>query len=396
MANVHVVMKSSSTAPPSAAHSDYISREGSYAKRGGVELVESGNMPEFAQDDPRAFWVAADTHERVNGRTYTELQIALPRELGQAQREELAREATRELLGDRFAYTLAIHRPLAQDNIEQPHMHLMFSERAVDEVTRALPEEQFFKRNGAKKDPAWNARTKPEEVRVKWCEMMNRAMEKENIDVRVDPRSWADQGREDLHALIEPKMLGGDGEEASALRKQIEDLRQQRQELPAMHLDDSAALQRLQQEEAVKIAEIQSQFEEQYSILDKMIAAAREMVAEVRDKVVGVVRNFAEGVSSIFGAGNQEAPPETVVAKGKEEARPTIPRDKVKLDKALAELDHKLSLKQRLDAKLANLDKRLQVEEKARQLQEHQAKQEQKRSPQPIQEIEKDRGGIHR
>lgn len=50
------------------------------------------------------FWVAADAHERANGRTYMELQIALPRELNPTQREELARE----LIGDRFAYTMAV------------------------------------------------------------------------------------------------------------------------------------------------------------------------------------------------------------------------------------------------------------------------------------------------
>jgi hypothetical protein len=150
MAIVHVAMKSSSSAPPSAAHADYIARDGQYARRGGIELVESGNMPEFAQTEPRSFWVAADTHERANGRTYTELQIALPRELSDEKRVELARQAAREFMGDRFAYTLAVHNPVAKDKIEQPHMHLMFSERVIDERTRALPEEQFFKRNGAK------------------------------------------------------------------------------------------------------------------------------------------------------------------------------------------------------------------------------------------------------
>src|SRR5664279_198681 len=56
MAIVHVAMKSSSSAPPSAAHADYIARDGQYARRGGIELVESGNMPEFAQAEPHSFW----------------------------------------------------------------------------------------------------------------------------------------------------------------------------------------------------------------------------------------------------------------------------------------------------------------------------------------------------
>ena len=129
-------MKSSSTAPPAAAHAQYIARDGQYQQRGGLELVESGNMPEFARENPHSFWEAADAFERKNGRAYTELQIALPRELAPSERHELARETARELLGERFAYTLAVHTPLAKDNIEQPHMHLMFSERVV--TTRTL------------------------------------------------------------------------------------------------------------------------------------------------------------------------------------------------------------------------------------------------------------------
>jgi hypothetical protein len=42
MAIVHVAFKSSSTAPPAAAHAQYLAREGQYQQRGGVELIESG------------------------------------------------------------------------------------------------------------------------------------------------------------------------------------------------------------------------------------------------------------------------------------------------------------------------------------------------------------------
>ncbi len=239
MAIVHVAFKSSSLAPPAAAHAQYIARDGQYEQRGGVELVESGNMPKFAQADPQAFWVAADTHERANGRTYTEVQIALPRELDSAQRQDLARETARELLGDRFAYTLAVHTPLAKDNIDQPHMHLMFSERAVTDETREMAEERFFKRNGAKKDPEWNDRNKPEEVRAKWVEMMNAAMERHGHEQRMDARSWEEQGRGDLASLREEKTLRGYGQEARERNEQIDDLRRQRAELPAPHLDQA-------------------------------------------------------------------------------------------------------------------------------------------------------------
>ncbi len=280
MAIVHVVVKSSSSAPPSAAHADYISRAGKYGRRGGVELAESGNMPEFAQSDPRAFWTAADMHERANGRSYREIQIALPRELGSEQRKELAQEVVREFMGDRFAYTVAVHTPVAKDNIEQPHLHLMFSERVVDERTRLLPEDQFFKRNGAKKDRDWNDRSAPERIRAQWCEMMNRAMEREGIETRVDPRSWADQGREDLAALREPKTLGGDGADAVELRKEIEQKRELRKALPEPGLDQVAALQKLEAEAEARIAEIEMKMEEELSLIDRLITKAKEKLAQ--------------------------------------------------------------------------------------------------------------------
>jgi hypothetical protein len=301
MAIVHVAFKSSSQAPPATAHAQYIAREGQYQQRGGVELVESGNMPEFAQADPFAFWAAADAYERSNGRTYTELQIALPRELDPAQRQELAREATRELLGDRFAYTLAVHVPLAKDNIDQPHMHLMFSERAVTEATREMPEERFFKRNGAKKDPAWNDRNKPEEVRGKWVEMMNGAMERHGHEQRLDARSWAEQGREDLASLREEKTLRGDGPEAMERHGQIAEQRRQREELPALHLDRAAALENLEQQAGQQIAEVRERESQELSRLDKFIAAARELATEVKERTVAVAQNVGERVEQLRG-----------------------------------------------------------------------------------------------
>jgi len=281
MAIVHVAMKSSASAPPSAAHADYIARAGKYEQRGDVVHVEPGNMPEFAHGDQRAFWQAADTHERANGRAYTELQIALPRELNDEQRIELAQEAAREFMGGRFAYILAVHNPVAKDKIEQPHLHIMFSERVVDERTRTLPEDQFFKRNGAKKDREWNDRTKPEEIRVKWCEMMNRAMEREGIEERVDPRSWADQGREDLAALREEKELRGDKPDAVERRKEIAQLRELRKELSAPGLAQVADLQELESEAAAQIAMIERKLEKETGILDKLITKAREALGQV-------------------------------------------------------------------------------------------------------------------
>jgi hypothetical protein len=317
MAIVHVVFKSSSKAPPAAAHAQYIARDGQYERRGGIDLIESGNMPEFAQADPQVFWIAADAHERANGRTYTELQIALPRELGKDDREELAREATRALLGDRFAYTLAVHAPLAKDNIDQPHMHLMFSERAVDETTRGLAEDRFFKRNGAKKDPAWNDRNKPDEVREKWVELMNAAMEKVGIEQRMDARSWADQGREDLASLREQKTLQGDGPEAMERHAKIAEQRQQRAELPAPHLDQAAAAAQIEREAEKAISKIERWRDEQLARLEQAIEKIKEVADTARAFVQRGVETLRERVqgSGFKEVQAQKSPPSLAVDK---------------------------------------------------------------------------------
>jgi hypothetical protein len=403
LAIVHVVMKSSSTAPPAAAHAQYIARDGQYQQRGGLELVESGNMPEFARENPHSFWEAADAFERKNGRAYTELQIALPRELAPEQRHELARETARELMGERFAYTLAVHTPLAKDNIEQPHLHLMFSERVVDSKTQSLSEEQFFKRNGAKKDPEWNSRDKPMEVREKWVDMMNAAMERHghihDPAQRLDARSWADQGRPDLAELREEKTLRGDGPEAMERHREIDGLREQRAELPAPHLSADKVIELWERGAEQQIAQVQEREARELSRLDKLIAAAREFAHEVKDRTVAFAKDLKERAGSLFGNAPQEeqarAAPEKDQAQ--EQARPPTPEMQARLDELLGGFHRRMEAQQSVEAKLADfgnrMDTRLQQEQAqalARQQQEQALKQQQEQTKTKEPEIERE------
>ncbi|WP_320159008.1 MobA/MobL family protein [Acinetobacter bereziniae] len=117
-----------------------------------IEFVRSGNMPNFAEGKPAEFWQAADVFERSNGRTCSSLVVALPKELNQAQRIELAELFIREF-ADRYCYpfTCAIHHHVGSlGGQEQPHLHFMYSERHVDGLERTA--EQFFKRYNPK-DP---------------------------------------------------------------------------------------------------------------------------------------------------------------------------------------------------------------------------------------------------
>jgi MobA/MobL family len=194
-----------------SSHALYICRQGKYLERNDdLSFFQSCNMPEWAQGDPLKFWQAADDYERSNGRLYTELEFSLPRELSPQERERLAREFAEEQLGNRHPFTLAIHTPLAFDRQEQPHAHLMFSERRVDDgIARSA--EQFFKRangknpelGGAKKDRDWNRIEKVSELRVAWEEAANAALAREGHQERIDRRSLKERG---IEREPEPKL----------------------------------------------------------------------------------------------------------------------------------------------------------------------------------------------
>ena len=182
-----------------SAKSDYIEREGKYEKDGEeLEYKESGNMPEWAEDDPQKYWAAADAGERANGRLYREVEFALPRELNERERVEVASSFAKNLTGEeRLPYTLAVHRG-GQDG-GNPHAHLMFSERTNDGIERSA--EQWFKRYNAQEPEKGGARkstsTKPREwlenTREQWADHANEALERAGRSERITEASLENQ-----------------------------------------------------------------------------------------------------------------------------------------------------------------------------------------------------------
>jgi hypothetical protein len=227
MALYHLTVKHASRGQgrSALAHALYLAREGPYGRgRFAEQFVEVAhrNMPGWAQDEPQAFWAAADTYERANGRLYTELEIALPRELSPADRLILAQTFVDTHMGTTHPCTWAVHVSRALDGAEQPHVHVMFSERTLDGIERGPG--LFFRRanaaapalGGAAKDPAWNHRDKVVELREAWATTANQALERAGLEVRIDHRSLTAQG---IDRTPEPKL----GPERTALlRRGIE------------------------------------------------------------------------------------------------------------------------------------------------------------------------------
>ncbi|EGD7882876.1 mobilization protein [Shigella sonnei] len=220
-----------------ANHADYIERKGEYAKRKDLEYTEHGNMPEWARDNPSHFWQAADQFERANGSTYRELEIALPRELTPEQRLELVQDFVRQEAGERHAWSFAIHNPKASiDGGEQPHAHIMMSQRVNDGIDRTL--EQYFRRynarnperGGAKKDSGSLTLTQQKEqlreLRKRWEMKHNEHMRKHGFERGfIDCRTLKEQGierRPEVHLGFEAAGRLDDAQRHDIMQKRSE------------------------------------------------------------------------------------------------------------------------------------------------------------------------------
>ena len=210
-----------------SAKDDYIEREGRYSRdQSEVEHTESGHMPGWAADDPHAYWEAADAHERANGRLFREVEFALPTELDEGERRELALEFAQFLTaGERLPYTLAIHRGRG----ENPHCHLVISERSNDGMER--PAETWFKRYNGKAPEQGGARkvsTSSKEwlqsTREAWAEHANWALARVGCMERIDHRSLSERAEEARET--------GDLERAAELSRE-----------PGKHLGPGAAIE---------------------------------------------------------------------------------------------------------------------------------------------------------
>lgn len=130
--------------------------------------------------------------------------IALPRELDENQRHELVKDWIAQEIGAKHAYQYAIHNPPALDGGEQPHTHIMFSERTRDSIER--DPEQYFKRynsknpekGGAKKanTPKKSAERKADlkAMRDRWEKTCNAHLERAGRKERINMKSLKEQG----------------------------------------------------------------------------------------------------------------------------------------------------------------------------------------------------------
>lgn len=184
---------------------DYITRMGSHSEREDLIATEHGNMPDWAENNPKLFFKASDKYERKNGSAFRAMTFNLPKGLTTEQNKTLALDITHALAGDK-PFLLAIHAPASSLAGEiHPHGHVMVSDRIPDGIQRS-PEQTFRRfnrthpeRGGREKGSGGKNRMELREWVVTQrkivADTINRALAQYGHADHVDHRNLSEQGK---------------------------------------------------------------------------------------------------------------------------------------------------------------------------------------------------------
>ena len=175
-------------------HDDKLDRDHDYTEKAGVVHREV-MLPEGAPGrwtNRGTLWNEVEAGEkRKDAQLARDIEISLPRELGKAEAIRLAQDFVREQFVDRgMVADLNVHWTQARDGGEQPHAHVMLTMREVVPGRDGHKEEETF----GKKVVAWNDRALLGEWRERWAELANARLLELGHDIRIDHRSYVDQG----------------------------------------------------------------------------------------------------------------------------------------------------------------------------------------------------------
>ena len=174
-----------------------------YTRKRGVESANIF-MPDGSNTDINraALWNAAEAAEkRKDARTAREWEVALPSELSQEQRKDLANGFARAL-AERYgvAADCAIHAPGREGDQRNHHAHILLTTRQVThengEIVMGPKSELELDNKQRQARGLPSSQQQIVEIREEWANRQNYALEQARSNARVDHRSHAELGIE--------------------------------------------------------------------------------------------------------------------------------------------------------------------------------------------------------
>ena len=197
---------------------DYYGKTHDYSKKDDLvfsKIFLPEHIPkEFSKRE--YLWNEVEKIEKSkNSQLARNLLFTLPRELNEEDRIKLISEFIEENFTSKgMIADCNIHNPMASDHEEQPHAHILLTLREIDEQGNwkaKSKKEYILDENGEKIKLKsgnyksrkvnlndWNEPDKAKEWRENFSKKANEYLARNNIDKRIDPRTFGEQGREEL------------------------------------------------------------------------------------------------------------------------------------------------------------------------------------------------------
>ena len=188
-----------------------------FTRKGGIahtEILLPQNAPqEFS--DRGTLWNSVEKIEKSkNSQLAREIEVALPQELDREKQINLVREYVKEnFVNVGMCADIALH----DKNDGNPHAHILLTMRPFNEDTTwgaKSKKEYILDENGEKvklkngnyktrkiNTVDWNEQEKAEEWRKAWADITNKYLEENNIQEKVDHRSYQRQGIEQIPTI---------------------------------------------------------------------------------------------------------------------------------------------------------------------------------------------------
>lgn len=162
-----------------------------YRRRSGVEhtmLITPAQATWIT--DRQTLWNAAEQAEkRINSRVARDVILSFPHQLDQTERIRCGREMAHWLCQEYgVAVDVGWHRPHGKSDDRNYHAHLLMTTRVVTETGLGAKTRQL--------DDKATGSQEIEKIRQHWEKTLNRALERQQLDVRVDCRSNKARGIE--------------------------------------------------------------------------------------------------------------------------------------------------------------------------------------------------------
>ena len=273
-----------------------------------TDIMAPKDAPEWAHDRNQLWNNVERAEKRKDAQLAREIEISLPHELTERQREWLVKDFAREaFVRNGYVVDIAIHAPDKTSDDRNHHAHLMVTMRTLGPDGFATKKDRSL--NSAEQLGAW---------REQWAHLANRYLERHGHDVRIDHRSLKEQGiqpEERLptihlgYAANEMAERGAQSDRMDELREILArneirvDLKAIDAELKSLEAtaekERAAAAKATRPIEEIHTAHARAETEREREIaLKKLEKAARADEAKLRDPAPGQTtpeRAFADG-----------------------------------------------------------------------------------------------------